>query len=113
MFAANSWYEEYQHEIMQAHLSRASGNEGMARVCARRAAGVILREYMRRNGVNHTGQSVFPIVRSFQRLSSISEQQKVIVNHFLITVDKDLHLPANIDLISDAEWLAHELLKVE
>ena len=39
------WKEKLQKEFERAQIARASGNEGQARVCARRAAGIAIREY--------------------------------------------------------------------
>ncbi|MBM2849365.1 MAG: hypothetical protein HW418_2307 [Anaerolineales bacterium] len=48
-----------ERELAQAHKARAAGNEGQARVCARRAAGIALREwYKRRLGSGWHGDAV-------------------------------------------------------
>ena len=39
------WQAEIQAELEKAQQARARGNEGQARVCARRAAGIAAREY--------------------------------------------------------------------
>ena len=36
----NNWEARFQSELHQAEMARALGNEGKARVCARRAAGI-------------------------------------------------------------------------
>jgi hypothetical protein len=35
-----NWQERYQNELERGEQARRDGNEGMARVCARRAAGL-------------------------------------------------------------------------
>jgi len=37
-----------ERKLAQAHKARAAGNEGQARVCARRAAGIAVREWYKR-----------------------------------------------------------------
>ena len=39
------WQEKLNLEFQRAEDARAKNNEGQARVCARRAAGIAIREY--------------------------------------------------------------------
>jgi len=56
-----------EKELAQAHKARAMGNEGQARVCARRAAGIAIREwYKRRLGSGWHGDAV----KQLQRLQA-------------------------------------------
>jgi hypothetical protein len=43
-------HEQIEKEFELAERARANGNEGRARVCARRAAGIAAREYLTRKG---------------------------------------------------------------
>src|SRR6185503_15612524 len=44
------WQAKLQAEFDRAEQARANRNEGQARVCARRAAGIAIREYFTRKG---------------------------------------------------------------
>ncbi|NUM48429.1 MAG: hypothetical protein HUU38_27285, partial [Anaerolineales bacterium] len=44
----NHWKDQYFSELQRGQQARAEGNEGMARVCARRAAGEVIRAYYQR-----------------------------------------------------------------
>jgi len=46
----NDWKDKLEIEFERAETARSSGNEGQARVCARRAAGIAIREYYARRG---------------------------------------------------------------
>jgi hypothetical protein len=53
------WKEALEKELQMAADARARGNQGQARVCARRAAGVVIREYfLRRNVSSHTSSTL-------------------------------------------------------
>ena len=41
-----AWEAFYKAEMQNAEAARRSGNEGKARVCARRAAGAVIGEYL-------------------------------------------------------------------
>ena len=110
MKAEISWKVEYQHEMEHAIAAREAGNEGMARVCARRATGVIVGEYLRRFGYTKLSTSIFDLISFFLSLPGIDRQCQDIASHFLIKVNNDHSLPNDIDLISDAHWLAENLL---
>lgn len=105
------WKVEYKREIERAILARSDGNEGMARVCARRAAGIILGEYLTQLGYSNLSNSVYNRLSLFNNLPEVDEKYKEIANHFLIKVNRDHNLPMKVDLISDVIWLKENLIK--
>jgi hypothetical protein len=104
------WKEDYLAEISQARIARQSGNEGMARVCARRAVGILLGEYFSRQGITNSGSSAYDRLRLFQRLPHLAPPVRQVIDHFLAHVAPDRTLPGNFDLIAEAEWLASHIL---
>jgi hypothetical protein len=107
---STDWEALFQTELQQAESARSSGNEGKARVCARRAAGIIINEYFTRKGISKPGPSAYDALRFFQTLAEIPDNVHKITNHFLERVDPDFALPDDVDLIQDARWLAQSLL---
>ncbi len=105
----NDWEVHYQNELQQALSARSTGNEGKARVCARRAAGILINEYFRRKGISTPGPSVYESLRFFQTLPDVPKDTYNIVDHFLERVDTHFALPEDIDLIQDARRLAQRL----
>ncbi len=86
----------------------------MARVCARRAAGIVVGEYLRRTGnMDKMSNSALERLSVFNRLPEVDEETKQIGQHFLMKVNQDHELDAGIDLIEDAMWLKDNLLRVE
>jgi hypothetical protein len=108
----NQWLITYRNEIAMAENSRAKGNEGRARVCARRAAGAVLGEYFRRANITDPGPSAYARLKSLVDNTEIPEKLRQVSSHFLIKIDYDHNLPIQADLIAEAKWLAKKLLKV-
>lgn len=110
MDAKPRWKSEYEKEIKQALSARANGNEGKSRVCARRAAAIIIGEYLLRRGYKRLNPSAYERLSLFNSLPDVDDHVKVITNHFLLKVDHERKLPVDIDLIDEARWMLKNLL---
>lgn len=110
MNSATTWRTIFEKEILQAESARAAGNEGMARVCARRAAGVVAGEYLRRQGLSLSNPSAYAGLKFLSQIPQTPPTIQEIVDHFLIKIDFNHSLPVRADLIAEARWLANELL---
>jgi hypothetical protein len=109
MLERAKWEEDYLSEITKARVARQSGNEGKVRVCARRAVGILLREYFAQQGQNNPGTSAYDRIRLFQSLPHLTAQIREVIDHFLVHVTPDRTLPGKHDLIAEAEWLASQI----
>jgi hypothetical protein len=105
-----TWKQRFEAELSQAEIARAAGNEGRARVCARRAAGLAAEEYFNRRGLAHMGPSAYDYLRSLRDLPGLGENVRQTVDHFLVRVTPEYTLPLPADLVADARWLAKTLL---
>jgi hypothetical protein len=105
MSQGTDWCTSYRVEIAHAKLARQSGNEGKARVCARRAVGILLGDYLSQQGIP-SGPSAYDRIRLFQDLPYIPPLVRQIIDHFLVHVNEDHSLPGDIDLLAEAEWLS-------
>ena len=105
-----SGYSQYQLELEMARAARATGNEGKARVCARRAAGIIVGEYLKQLAIFVPDPSAYTRLKYLSSLPEISAEIRQVVEHFLVRVDTDQNLPIPADLIADAGWLENKLL---
>ncbi len=106
----DSWKAGFENELTQAQSAREAGNEGRARVCARRAAGIVIGEYLRRTGQPSPGTSALDRLRYLANLEDESDEIREIAGHFLVRIGADWNLPIQADLIADARWLAEALL---
>ena len=112
------WKLKFDKEISKGEAAQKSGNVGMARVCARRAAGIVIREYLKRNSVDlprlnnvlMPGASALNHLKYFCDDPNVPQFARVRAQHFLLQLTPDHIIPGNPDLIEDAKWLAKELL---
>jgi quercetin dioxygenase-like cupin family protein len=102
-------YQRMMDELRQAEIARRAGNEGRARVCARRAAGIAAGEYLNLLGIQTPGQSAYDHLLHLYEIDNISPLIRSLTGHFFERVSEDFSLPVEIDLIADARQLAAEL----
>jgi hypothetical protein len=110
MVQNSSWETQINRELSQAEAARASGNEGKARVCARRAAGLAVEEYLTRQGVRLEPGSAYNYLRYLADLPDITPGMRLVAGHFLERVTTAHNLPMDADLIAEARWLVAQLL---
>jgi hypothetical protein len=104
------WKADYSIEIDRAIHARQFGKEGMARVCARRAAGIVIGEYLARHGYSNLTNSAFARLTLFAQLPEVDPSYKKVAEHCLLKVTPSHRLPIDSDLISEVIWLEKSLL---
>jgi len=102
--------EQIAAELEHAEQARERGNEGQARVCARRAAGIAAREYFDRRGETIQTPSAYDLLNALIDEPSLSDDLRQIATHLTLQVNEEFKLSANIDLIVEAKKLCDELL---
>jgi hypothetical protein len=110
MITIATWKDTFEAEIQQAETARAAGNEGMARVCARRAAGAAAGEYLQRRGIDLRTPSAYDRLRFLSELSGVSPRAAQAAARLLTRVTPEYTLPVEADLIAEARQLRQELL---
>jgi hypothetical protein len=94
-----------------AESARSEGNEGKARVCARRAAGIVIGEYLRRHKkIDDYPNSSYARLQYIQEITGLPSKVKEVSEHMLARVDENHNIPFEVDLVSEARWLAKALL---
>jgi len=109
--AGTTWSAEIEHELSLARDARRRGNEGRARVCARRAAGFAARIYLQRCAVAVRGSSVLDLLDRLATAPGIDDEIRRRTLLFAVRVDTDFKLPEGVDLIHEAELLCTQLLR--
>jgi len=97
--------EQIEAELAHAEAARRDGFEGRARVCARRAAGLAIRAYAQRHGLDLPYSSAYDLLISLADISSIPDEARQAALLLTERVDTDFKLPADVDLISEARRL--------
>ncbi len=104
------WKKRIEHELATGERAQSQGNQGMARVCARRAAGIAIAEYLQRQGYQARKPSAIEQLRFLAALPQAPDQIREIARHFLVHLDTDHRLPVDADLLAEARWLIQHLL---
>ena len=104
------WQNEFRQEIKRAEQCRARKNEGQARVCARRAAGIAVREYLARRGLTALSSSAYDLLKFLLELRDQPAEVLQSAAHLTLRVDDEFKLPEGVDLIHEARALAGLLL---
>ena len=105
------WQEKLQKEFDLAEQARARSNEGQARVCARRAAGIAIREYLARKGIRPSSTSAIDLLNLLKDDPLLSANLKLLADHLTLRVTEEFKLPVDADLVAEARTLCNELLK--
>lgn len=105
------WQAEINSEFEKAEQARARGNEGQARVCARRAAGIAVREYLTRQGTRPPSVSAYDLLNMLKDDPRLSSDLQEIASHLTLRVTEEFKLPVDADLIKEARIFCEDLLK--
>lgn len=105
------WQAQIESEFEKAEQARARGNEGQARVCARRAAGIAIRENLIRRGIRPPSVSAYDLLNFLKEDPGLSVDLKLIVEHLTLRVNEEFKLPIDADLIAEARTFCETLIK--
>ncbi len=105
--------KKIERELAVARQAHADGLEGKARVCARRAVGVALRDYFSQRKPQIAHLAVVELIQAYGEQPNINQHLREICTHLLTRVDVDYNLPASIDLLSDAKALIDAIVEEE
>jgi hypothetical protein len=104
------WKSEARRELNKAKKARLAGNEGRARVCARRAAGYIVGEYLLRRAQSDPGPSAYARLQFLLSLPDLPQKTREIAAHFVIRTTPEFTLPVEADLIDEVGQLSDKLV---
>jgi len=105
------WQSEIQAEFDRAVQARQRNNEGQARVCARRAAGIAVREYLSRRGVRPPSTSAYDLLNLVKEDPLLPSDLKQIAEHLTVRVTEEFKLPVDVDLVAESRVFCDRLLK--
>jgi len=94
---------QIQEELLLAKQSRIEGNEGRARVCARRAAGAAVQTHLQRTGLSPEPGNAMQSIMLFKSIMDLPERVQIALDWLLQRVDEDYNLPPEVDLIQEAD----------
>jgi hypothetical protein len=100
-------------ELEEAQRSRKQGNEGKARVCARRAAGWAIGAYVEMHSLAEPHSNALEHLKWLVENYDVSDELREAANRLTTKVDVDGNLPFREDPISDAQLIITALLGKE
>ena len=100
-------------ELENARTARIAGKEGLARVCARRAAGFEIRAYLMRIGVSTEGLSANDLLKNQTIRLHLPGNIYPQLERLVTRVDSNYQLAPEIDLIEDAKVIINVLKILE
>lgn len=104
------WKAQLNLEFERAEAARERGNEGQARVCARRAAGIAIREYYARRGQSVRTPSAYELLQLLADEPHLSSDLKQAAKYLTLRVTEEFKLPVDVDLLVEAHKLCDGLL---
>ncbi len=109
-------HDKIFQELRQAYRARAAGKLGLARVCARRAAGWAIRSHLNARGVDLGTPSAFEYIKHLRAAPDNPPNIQKVLDYLTQRVakenmDEDSFWPfPEVDLVQEAHWLVEELL---
>ncbi len=100
------WLARFEREMMAAERARSQGNEGRARVSARRAAGVVAQVALARLGLDTRQLTAFERLQLWQQQTDLPPRLHEVLTHMTMRVSAAYALPPDVDLLLEARWLA-------
>ncbi len=104
------WKKELKKEFDMAQDARKAKNEGKARVCARRAAGIAIREYLSRQGMTPPSTSAYDLLKMLGEMDETPADLQRASAYLRLRVTEEFRLPVDVDLVAEAKKLCAALL---
>jgi hypothetical protein len=95
---------EIEHELEMGLTARKAGNEGRARVCARRAAGLAAGDFLSRHGLR-AQDGAYQALQRLALFPGLSPELTQAAQYLTMRVSGEFQLPAGVDLIAEANKL--------
>jgi hypothetical protein len=100
-------------ELKEAQRSRMQGNEGKARVCARRAAGWAVGSYVETRSLAEPHTNALEHLKWVGENTKFSDEVREAANRLTTKVNTDGNLPFREDPVSDAQLIITALLGID
>ena len=104
-----TWKKELHNEFKMAEDALAKKNRGKMRVCARRAAGIAIREYLLRNDKKPPSVSAYELLKYLDGMDETPADLRQASAYLRLRVTEDFRLPVDVDLIAEAKKICDAL----
>ena len=105
----NIWKNTLKKEFEMAEDALNTKNRGRMRVCARRAAGISIREYLLSRGIKPPSVSAYDLLKYLEEMDETPPDLKQASAYLRLRVNEDFRLPVNVDLVAEAKKISTAL----
>ncbi|MHC1740899.1 MAG: hypothetical protein AB9897_07290 [Anaerolineaceae bacterium] len=95
------YWQKAQIELTRADKARQDLNEGMTRVCARRASGWAIKGYLTAKKLAIPSPNAFTLLNDPQVRLVLPQVVYPTIDHLTQRVNIDHHLPSNVELLQE------------
>jgi hypothetical protein len=111
---SDDWRTRVRRELARGEQAAAEGNEGMARVCARRAAGWTVQAYLDAQGLEAERPSALDQIKFLRTQAGLDDETRKVLEHMILHLAKhepedEPYWPLDSNLLEEARWLAGRL----
>ncbi len=117
--STSNWRNAAKRELVNGEAAHRAGNEGRARVCARRAAGLAARDFLDRHlsgswrpAPASTGDA-YTALRLLSEFPGLSPELRSAAAHLTLRVTEEFKLPVDADLLAEARLLCERLGEIQ
>ena len=103
--------EQIDGEFVTANQARKSGNDGMVRVCARRAAGIAITNWLEQNPRQGWGVDAMNQLKNLQKDESMPQNIRDAAMRLTTRITKQFTSPFSTDPIDDSKAIINHLLQ--
>lgn len=104
------WKKELHNEFEMAQTAQNAKNQGRMRVCARRAAGVAIREYLTERGIKPPSVSAYDLLKFLGEMDDTPADLRQASDYLRLRVTEQFTLPVDVDLIAEAKKICTTLV---
>ena len=104
-----NWKKQLHKEFKMAEDARNANNHGKMRVCARRAAGSAIREYLTKRGITPPSISAYDLLKYLEGLDETPPDLRLACANLQMRVTEEFQLPINVDLVAEAKKIVSTL----
>ena len=104
-----TWKIKLSEEFAMAQDALNAENQGKMRVCARRAAGISIREYLIQRGITPPSLSAYDLLKYLEEMDDTPPDLRQASAYLRLRVTEDFRLPVDVDLVAEAKKICTAL----
>ncbi len=103
------WKKQIKTEFKMAQNALDVKNYGKMRVCARRAAGISIREYLIESGITPPSVSAYDLLKFLEEMDDTPADIRQASANLRLRVTEEFRLPVDVDLVAEAKKICSTL----